>query len=337
MPRAAVPPPVAWAASLAVGFAPMESPAAGQGTPLGPLTFEEGAPLQRLGYTGVTESAEVLPGAGVSASLWFAYANIFERDSSATHQVVLDLERLIASATVRAGLGKGVEIGVRAAWENTGGGILDPVIVGFHNAFGLGNHFRERYPYGEHQVTFVDARGRLRLAVPRREWALTEVRLFGKWRVFRDVSRQRVLSFRVSARIPMVDDPFGTERADVAVAAMARREWRGWHGHGVVEGFSVRTLPELRDVLRGWGWLLAVALERPLGPGASGVIQFVASPPLTRPLGDPDMDHAVTDLVVGVVGRAGNGWRWEASLQEDVPPRGPSLDFQLQVGVTRVW
>jgi len=68
-------------------------------SPLGPLTAEEGSPLQRLAYTPMTEGVDPVGVGRLKADLWLGYSNIFEQDSAAGHNMYLDLERLISASS----------------------------------------------------------------------------------------------------------------------------------------------------------------------------------------------------------------------------------------------
>lgn len=65
----------------------------------GPLTTEEAAPLQRLSLTHTVEGADLIEAGSLQADFWMGYANIFEQDSAATHDLFLDMavERNLAS------------------------------------------------------------------------------------------------------------------------------------------------------------------------------------------------------------------------------------------------
>jgi len=91
-------------------------PVCAQRPSLGPLTFEEGAPLQRLGYTPMLEIADPVGDGVVRMDLWMGYSNVFERDSSDVHDVYLDLERYITTVTLRYGVSDAVEVGGRFTW-----------------------------------------------------------------------------------------------------------------------------------------------------------------------------------------------------------------------------
>ena len=324
-------------ACFALALTGLVSPLAAQRASLGPLTFEEGAPLQRLGYTPTLEIADPVGEGAVRMDLWMGYSNVFERDSSEVHDIYLDLERYITTATLRYGVSDALEVGGRLTWEHTGGGFLDAFMVDFHDWFGLGSRRRRDYPYGDYRVTVHDAEGRLRVDVPQRGFALEDVRLFAKWRAHQGADGQSVLSLRAVTRIPTANHQLGAERADASLMALARTAWRGWYLHGGIGALTVRSSPELDDLMRDGTWFVYLGLERPFNDAISGVIEYVESKPVMEDVGDGDVDGAITNVVFGVVGRAGTGWRWEVALQEDVPPRGPSLDFQFQVALSKTW
>jgi hypothetical protein len=312
-------------------------PVSAQRPSLGPLTFEEGAPLQRLGYTPMLEIADPVGDGAVRVDLWMGYSNIFERDSSEVHDVYLDLERYIYTATLRYGVGDALEVGGRFTWEHTGGGFLDAFMVDFHDWFGLGSRARRRFPYGDYRVTVDDAEGRRRIDIPRRGFALEDVRLFAKWRAYRGDDGHSVVSLRAVTRVPTANDQLGTERADVSLMALGRTAWRGWHLHGGLGALTVRSSPELDDLMRDGTWFFYFGMERPFNDNLSGVIEYVESKPVMEDVGDSDVDGAITNVVLGVVGRVGTSWKWEVAMQEDFPPRGPSLDFQFQVALSKTW
>ncbi|GMV05488.1 MAG: hypothetical protein AMXMBFR53_17660 [Gemmatimonadota bacterium] len=303
----------------------------------GPLTAEEGAPLQRLGFTPTVEGAAVTPRGAVRVDLWLAYGNVWEQDSSAVANVFLDLERLIVAPTVRVGVLEGLELGVRATLERTGGGFLDGLVTGLHDVVGAGDRNRPDYPANRYGQWLRDARGKLLVEIPGRSRpALEDVRLFAKWRAYASADDRRAVSVTGAVRVPTADNLLGEERADAALTVAGHAGWRGWYLHGLVGGTTVRRSPELRDVLRDRQWLFMAGAERPLSPTLSLLIQATGSTQLLQDLGEHDVDGALTNVVFGVAWRQGP-WRWEVALQEDAPARGPSTDFTVQVGVSRAW
>jgi len=325
------------AITAASGLMAAAGPVLAQHPSLGPLTFEEGAPLQRLGYTPMLEIADPVGKGSTRLDLWMGFSNVFERDSSATHDTYLDFERFITTATVRYGVSSALEIGGRLTWEHTGGGFMDRCMVDFHDALNLGSRRRRDYPYGDYHQTFRDASGDLRVGIPRRGYALEDVRLFAKWRAYEGPDGRSVVSLRAVTRIPTQNDQLGAERTDASLMALGRKAWRGWHVHGGLGVLSVRSSPELEDLMRDGTWFFYLGLERPFSDRLSGVIEYVESKPILEDVGDSDVDGAITNLVLGVAGRARNQWTWQISMQEDWPPRGPSLDFQFQVALSKTW
>lgn len=306
--------------------------------PLGPLTSEEGAPLQRLGHTPAVEGALPTAPGSLRADLWVGYGSVWEQDSTAVADLFLDLERVITTLTVRAGLAEGLEAGARATLERTGGGFLDGAVMGFHRFVGAGDRNRPDYPRNAYGQWLRDADGTLLVDVPDRTApTLEDVRLFAKGRLAGSDDGRRSLAARVEVRVPTAANTVGEERADVALLLTGHTPWRGWFLHALAGATTVRRSPELEGVLRTRQWTGMVGAERPLRDGLSLVAQLTGSTPLLRSFGDHDVDGAPTNVVFGIVGRTRGGWRWEAAMQEDVPARGPSNDFTLQISLGRTW
>ncbi len=305
---------------------------------LGPLTSEEGAPLQRLGLTPSMEGAALTPRGRVQVDVWMGYSSIWEQDSSAVANVFLDLERLITAATVRVGVADRMELGARATLERTGGGFLDGEIMRFHKIIRMGDRRRHEFPRDAYGQWLRDGSGTLLVEIPGRSVpTLEDVRVFAKGRLLGAADGRGTLAVKGELRVPTAGNTLGEERADVALTFMGTTAWRGAHLHGLVGATTVRRSPELAGVLRNRQWVAMLGVERPLGPGLSAVAQLTASTQLLRAFGDPDVDGTLTNVVFGLVGRTRSGWRWEAGMQEDVPPRGPSNDFAVQLSLGRTW
>lgn len=318
---------------------PLLLPAAAlaQRAPLGPLGAEEGAPLQRLGYTPMVEAAAPVSKGAVRTDLWVGYANIFEQDSTAQHTLYLDMERMITALTLRYGLADGFEVGARATLETAWGGFLDGFMVSFHKALGLGVRSRPSYPNGAYGEFLRDGDGRTLVDVPRRELGVGDVRMFAKWRIVGGGDAGGTLAARAVARVPTAQPRVGSERADVALMVLGNVAWRGFWLHGMAGGSTVRRGPDMLDVLRSREWFAMAGLERPLRERLSAVVELTGSTQLLRDFGDRDVDGAPTNVVFGLVGVTHGGWRWEAGMQEDLPPSGPSLDFTIQLALGRAW
>jgi len=229
-----------------------------------------------------------------------------------------------------------VEAGARFTLERTGGGFLDGAVLALHHVLGAGDRNRRDYPRDAYGQWLRDGGGTLLVEIPARSTpTLEDVRLFAKWGAYASADGRRALSVKVEVRFPTADNVVGGERADAALLVMGHAGWRGWYLHGLAGGTTVRRSPELERVLRNREWLAMLGAERSLHPGLSVVAQLTGSAQLLRDFGDHDVDGALTNVVFGLVGRTHGGWRWEAAMQEDVPARGPSTDFTLQLALGR--
>lgn len=311
------------------------TPAAAQSAPFGPLLFEEGGPLQRVSYTPMVEGADPVSPGRLQADLWTGYSNIFDRDSTASYDLYLDLERLITAATLRYGVSESVEAGVRFTTVTTGGGILDSFLNEWHHLLHVGNADRALYPTNAYEQRLVGPGGKVLLDIPRRTMGLQDVRLFAKWRAWRSRAGRRVISLRAVGRIPTGVARREGERDDVALMALGRASWTRWHLHGMLGGSTARVGSRLAPVVWSSEWFLSVAAERNLARWVSGVVQYEWSTPRFRGVGAPGMERPSGNLVFGVTGSAGRSWLWDLSFQEDIPPNSPAADFTLGVRLSR--
>lgn len=318
-----------------------------QSTALGPLTWTESAPLQRFAATPGAEPIHPVGAGRLRIGVWTGYTNVFERDSADAHEPVrddadahelfLDFEQLLSVVTVAYGASDRVELRGALAWETTGGGVLDGFLLRIHDAVGAGTRNRRLYPADRHVAYMKDYGGSLRLVLPRRMLTLSDLTLGAKWLGLGGPGSSGALSVRGSVRLPVHEHLLGRERASAEGSLLATRAWRGWHLHGMVGGAAARPAPELDDVLAPWVWAAMVGAERALSGATALLLQYSVARSLVRGIGDDDVDGLYRNVVFGLVGEPGGGWRWEASMQEDIPPSGPAMDFTVQLGVSRAW
>lgn len=308
-----------------------------QQPPFGPLTWEEGSPLQRISYTPAFERADVIGRGGVSADLWLGYSNIFEQDSSATHRLFLDTERLLTAATVRWGLSDRLEVGGRLTFVTTGGGILDSFVEWYHEQLHLGQANRDRFPKDAYEQRLSDGGPTPYLDIRQRTLGLDDVQLFAKWQAAASQDARSALSVRATARLPGHSNRVAAERADAALVALARLGAGSWYVHGMLGAGVVRASPQLEPILGEASAFLGLAVERSLGASVGAVAQVQIASPLLRGFGHREIEWPASNLILGLAGRWGEDWSWDASFQEDVPPDAPAIDFTLGLRVTRTW
>jgi hypothetical protein len=76
-----------------------------------------------------------------------------------------------------------------------------------------------------------------------------------------------------------------------------------------------------------------IGAEYPLSGTVSAVAQTLVSSPVLRGFGNSEVDGSHASLVLGLSGSFSGRWRWEASLQEDVPPDTVAIDFTIGLGI----
>lgn len=313
-------------------------PISAQGGALGPLTSEDGAPLHRVSLNAQTASTDPIDAGEMRWGVWLAYSNIFEQDSTGSHVLMVDMERLISATQVTVGVRDGLEVGGRLTFETTGPGVLDGTVSWWHERLGAGNANRERFPEGAYGQRLQDGNGSVLLDAPRRTLALDDVRLFGKIRLAGSGDGPAALSARVTTRLPVADDPPVRERAEAGISLLGRLSGDLWHLHAMVGGNTIRALSRVEEeVFRRGAYHWMLGLERSLGPELSGVVQYHVSSPVLRSFEHREVDGSSYNLTLGLVGRIGRTWRWDVSLQEDLPADTPAADFTFGLRVTRAW
>ncbi len=311
--------------------------AAAQQPSFGPLTYEEGSPLQRVGFTAAMENADVVEAGGWRLDVYNGYSNIFEQDSTGTHYLFLDMERLTTALTVRWGAAEAWEVGGRMTLETTGAGYLDGVILGWHDRWGFGNANRDRFPQDQYRVRLTDGNGTVYIDRPSRSLDLRDVRAFAKWRAAESADGRSLLSVRTVLRVPTVDRLDGNRRPDAALMAAWQLGMGSWYTHGMLGASVTSPSEELDGVLRGSTRFMALALERSLGSSLAALAQIHVQSAALRSFDHRELDRAPTNLVLGLAGRVGDGWTWDASFQEDVPADTPAVDFTITLRVGRTF
>lgn len=310
--------------------------AQGQNPSHGPLTYEEGSPLHRLSYTATMEDAAVEPKGTLVADFYFGFSNIFEQDSTATHVLLLDMERLVSSVTLRWGASDRLELGGRLLLETTGAGKLDGLILDWHEALGFGQANRDRFPGGEYHQRLRDGNGTVFLDVPARTLGFEDVRLYAKFAIAASEDARSALSARAEVRVPGGSNRVASERSDIALMVLGRLGLGSWYLHGMLGASTIRTSTELDPILKGASSFLTLSLERSFGP-ISGLLQYQAQSSVLESFEHRELDRAATNFVMGLSGGLGEHWRWDASFQEDLPADTPAIDFTVGLRISRTW
>jgi hypothetical protein len=313
------------------------SPSAVEPMGHGPLTWEEGNPLHRLAYAPGFEGAGVTPAGELTADLWLGFSNLFEQDSSQTHVVFLDTERLLSALTVRWGAAERLEIGGRLTFETTGPGFLDSFVHWYHETLSFGQANRDRFPGDRYSQRLTDGGATRYADLERRTLGLADVQLFAKWSATDPAGSGGALALKAVARVPTRANRVAAERADAGLVALGRLGNGPWFLHAMVGAGLVRAPPELDAVLRDANGFLGIAVERTLGSSVSAVVQYQLATPMLMGFEHRELDWPSSNLVLGAAGRWGEDWSWDASFQEDLPADTPAIDFTLGLRVSRRW
>jgi hypothetical protein len=221
--------------------------------------------------------------------------------------------------------------------ETRSGGFLDPLVRGYHDLIGFGQANRDLFPEEGYRYELSDGGETVFVRVEPRSLALEDVRFFAKWRALASEDGRSVLSLRAVTRIPTGGNPAGEERTDLGATVLGRLGLGAWHVHGMLGTATVRAASVNGPILPERSIYFSFAVERSLGSGVSGIVQYQLSTPALRGFHDRELDWPLSNLIFGVAGRVGEDWGWDVSFQEDIPADAPAIDFTLGARLTRRW
>lgn len=293
--------------------------------------------MNRLSLTPMMETADVVPVGTFASDVYLGLSNMFEYDSTATHLIFVDMERLITAVTVRWGAAEGVEVGGRATLETRSGGFLDPAVRWYHGLLGFGQANRDLFPEQAYRYVLGDGAGTYYVDVGPQSLGLEDVRLFAKWRVAASADSRNVLSLRGVTRIPTRKNTIGEERTDFGLIALGRVGLGAWYIHGMAGASTVRAAKDLGPVFTDKSIFFSLAFERSFGPGWAGIFQYQFATPALKGINHRELDWPLSDVIFGVAGRVGERWKWDVSFQEDLPADAPAIDFTVGARVQYYW
>lgn len=298
-------------------------PAAAQ---VGPLSITELNPLYSLHYTVRTEAADPVAAGALSASLGVRYTNVFEYEVQDDLDLRMDVERMINELIVRYGVMDGLEIGGRAALRTDWGGVLDPVIEGFHQAFLLSNGGRGEVPQGEVDLHLV-ADPDVRIVLPASRGALEDLQLFAKARLLG--GERATLSIRAVAKPPTGAATTSAGGTDWGADLLGRWSGERWHFHGQIGAVRFEPLDALAEYAAPLPIVWGVGVEHEASGGVSLLGQLLMGDAYYRGFEEGELDRAPINIAGGVVVRPADEWRVEFSFTEDFPGNNPAVDAAL--------
>lgn len=306
-----------------------------QSSSLGPLGTSTQNPLYRLFYVPEAESADVVDAGDYRIELSTSYSNIFEFSQSAVHDELFDLEEMTTGLVVRWGVRPSLELGGRLGLVTTWGGFLDSFISGFHGAFGFPNGGRELIPNGQYHLYLDKTSPPVHLRIDRRTLDPEDVRIFAKWRFSGSAAEGHALSLRATVRRSA--GPVQAGRMDGALALLGRLSRDPFHLH-LAAGATTLTAPDaLAPIVSDAAAFFTFGLETKLGERFSLVGQFVGESRYVGGFPATELSRMPVSLTFGFEGRTASRWGWGLSFAEDVPPNGPSVDFTVDLDVSKTF
>jgi hypothetical protein len=262
---------------------------------------------------------------------------MFEQDSSATHVLFFDTERLLSAVTLRWGAAERLEVGGRVTVETTGRGILDSFVHWYHDVLNFGQANRDRFPEDQYAQRLTNGGATEYLDLGRRTLGVSDLQLFAKWRVLASPDGGPALALRLTGRLPTRSNRVAPERADGSLVLLGRIGGGPWYLHTMAGVVAVRAAPALDPILHDANAYFGLSVERTLSRSLSAVVQYQLGSPALRGFDHRELDWPSSNLVLGVAGRWGEWWSWDASFQEDLPADTPAIDFTLGLRVSRRW
>ena len=324
---------------------PVEAPAEGSAEPgRWQVTASLGLSSFWLRSPAVSEAIEARPERGPVTvgeldrlAPWPGPEGIYFADVE-VHRLTVDARRRI---------GGRLELGLRTSIVDAGGGVLDPVIEGFHNLFGFRQSGRPQSLQNDYGLyfrrdgsgdpgTYGDRLRFIRFDEPGPGLGETVASL--KWSfVAGSAAWRQAVQVQVKMPTASEDDFYGTGSVDMAVQYLVSRPWRRWTLYGNagfvrLGGHELLTL-EPQDMVTA-----AIAGERPLGPKTSLVLQLRHQKSPFRQLKLSILGVTSTLIDVGWTrslkpGRGGRDRAAYVSLSNNTAKYGSAVDVSLNAGI----
>jgi hypothetical protein len=208
------------------------------------------------------DAVELTPPGQVGVRAVLDVANSFRLANGAEESITLDGETWRLSLSARHGITAWLEAGLELPLLFLGGGVLDPVIAGWHELWGMGSHGRDEAPTGRLDYSYRD-RGQELVAVRAPQRGIGDVRLFGAVTLFRPEDGAREVALRGSLELPTGDAArlLGSGSVDAALSVDVVERSLGSHGiigfgrMGVLASSDGDVLPDRQRHLVPFGGL----------------------------------------------------------------------------------
>lgn len=299
-----------------------------------PLAFAEGFQTFNAGSFARTAvlpallATPVLDETGYESRVTLDWSNESYGKSNAREALLLDAETLRLTFSYRRALGGGWQAAAELPLIFSGGGVLDPLIEGWHSAFGLPNSNRKSRPQNDYRIRY-DRDGVTRVDLDQGDNGLGDVRL-GLSHVFSPrLALHSVLQLPTGNKNALAGGHFG------GALWAAYRQPLGGSGRASLElaagASAAQASGPLADLQRPLLAMASAALTVPLSGRLDGVVQLSAHSAPYRGSSLSPLGKFAAPLTVGLrypLQRA----VVELAIEED-PSVNASPDFGLHLSV----
>ncbi|MCC7397142.1 MAG: DUF3187 family protein [Planctomycetes bacterium] len=301
----------------------------------GPLPTRNQHPAQLTVMQMAPAAARVLAAGASAARLDSAYSSLFLSGNSPGANWLMDGELLRTAATVRHGLGSGLEVAAELPFAHASGGFLDALLIDYHELFGFPDQNRDTT---ERDRFLVSARqnGNEVFGMEPHGVHLLDVPLWLTWQAVAPTEHGPGLALRTGLELPSGDDGRGYGNGELDYSLGAVLEWRaagiGWYGH------AQHTFAGSPASARQFGFdfadvtTLGLAAELPLTNGLHAFAQLAWENSTLRRLAVPAAERDQMLLWIGGRLRLDEQWAIEVAFGEDLIGKA-SPDFTAWLGV----
>jgi hypothetical protein len=293
-----------------------------------PLGNRNQAPLALLFVSLTPDGASSIDKGQLEIDAVFDYSNMIFHRETETELLHLDMEYVRTLFSVKRGFGAGLELGVELPFYAYFGGILDPFVSSFHEAFGFPNALRGSTPAGLTQFEFR-REGEVILAGSGTLEDMGDLTLLAKKELFETHSAN--LSVRGAVKLP-TGDPYeltGSGAADVGLG-FAYNWIRPKYGLYLTAGYHF--LGDGGPLAPRDYVALSAAADWRFKPRLAAVLQtdFMTNPIQTSLL---HASEPAMNLGLGLRYHHSESFTYEWRFVEDLSRFAPDFTFAFQVEV----
>jgi hypothetical protein len=262
----------------------------------------------------------------IQMGLYLDWANTFARRDSEGY--FLDGEVLHFHPRVRFGIDADLEFGLELPIFYRGGGILDPLIEGFHDAFGLGDN-HDGFPPNRYRASLTVGGETI---TPDAGFGLGDLAVWTKVRLWDPRGAWAAGAFAATLKLPTGTADFDSDGLDIALTLAFSKSFTDWFHAYVGGGFIYYTDTETQGLRYHSGnWMSFAGVEFDLWSDLSLVLQTtIQSPMMTEPRA---FDEERFSVAVGVQWAPWEDDRtFEFGVVENLVTYQPTADFQFHIG-----